>query len=114
MDTNPSLALAEERERAISSMRELSQLYTKQSDDADAPKLAKYLLRGVSTTKDVTYICRRPEPDLIEMELDDDEPKEKGDQWWRIAYVSEGYNARTVVSVCILRIMYKPGQTNNC
>lgn len=101
MDAHARIVLAEERERAISSMRELSQLYTKQSDDPDAPKLSKYLLRGVSATKDVTYICRRPEPDLIEMDLDDGEPKEKGDQWWRIAYVSEGYNARTVVSVGI-------------
>ena len=84
-------------------MHELSQLYTKQSDEPDAPKLTKYLLRGVSTTKDVTYICRRAVPDLIEMDLGDDEPvRENPDQWWKIAYVSEGYNARTVVEVCVI------------
>lgn len=83
-------------------MHELSQLYTQQSDDPDAPKLTKYLLRGVSTTKDVTYICRRAVPDLIEMDLGDDELKDNPDQWWKIAYVSEGYNARTVVEVCII------------
>ena len=98
--TNGRAALGTQREEAISALREMSQLLTKQSEDPRAPKLMKYLLRGVSTTKDVTYICRRAEPDLIEMELDDSEPKEKGDQWWRIAYVSEGYNARTVVNVC--------------
>ncbi|KAJ6438315.1 LOW QUALITY PROTEIN: ubiquitin interaction domain-containing protein [Purpureocillium lavendulum] len=43
----------------------------------------KYLLRGVATPNDVVYLCKRSEPDLIELE---DSPKAL-DQWWRLAYV---------------------------
>lgn len=54
-------------------------------DNSDRQLKYKYLLRGVATTKDVVYVCRRAEPDLIEMgEGDDGSPR---DQWWRLAYV---------------------------
>lgn len=96
-------ALKEEKEKALASMRKLSQLYTSNDDNPDAVPLTKYFLRGVSTKKDVTYICRRAEPDLIEMDLDADAPKDLGDQWWKCAYVVDGGNARVevVVSRCV-------------
>ncbi|KAH6893234.1 hypothetical protein B0T10DRAFT_481793 [Thelonectria olida] len=46
----------------------------------------KYLLRGVATSKDVVYVCRRAEADLIEL---GDEPSKPADQWWRLAYNME-------------------------
>jgi hypothetical protein len=90
------LALNEEKEKALETMRKLSKLYTSQSNNPDAPKLTKYTLRGVSTTKSTTYICRRAEPDLIDMDLDSDGPKEQGDQWWKINYATSGSNPVTV------------------
>lgn len=42
----------------------------------------RYHLRGVATTKEITYVCTRREPVLIELE-DQSEPR---DQWWRLVY----------------------------
>ncbi|KAH7318359.1 hypothetical protein B0I35DRAFT_431904 [Stachybotrys elegans] len=42
----------------------------------------KYMLRGVATPGNVTYVCQRAVPQLVEL---DDEPV-KVDQWWRLAY----------------------------
>ncbi|KAG7122333.1 hypothetical protein HYQ44_003231 [Verticillium longisporum] len=44
----------------------------------------KYLLRGVATGRDIMYICRRTEPQLIDLE----ETAQPLDQWWRLAYVA--------------------------
>ncbi|KAM0332970.1 hypothetical protein ACHAQA_001626 [Verticillium albo-atrum] len=44
----------------------------------------KYLLRGVATGRDTMYICRRTEPQLIDV----DENPQPLDQWWRLAYVA--------------------------
>ena len=41
----------------------------------------RYLLRGVATSLDVTYVCKRSEPDLIDLG-DSDQPL---DQWWRLS-----------------------------
>lgn len=92
-------------------MRQLSLLYTAEDTTADPSKLTKYFLRGVSTKKDVTYICRRAEPDLIEMDLDAESPKPPGDQWWRLAYLMENGNprisveVRTLILFCIGRLL---------
>jgi hypothetical protein len=45
----------------------------------------KYLLRGVAIPKDIVYVCRQAEPDLID--LDDAPPP--SDQWWRLAYAAK-------------------------
>ncbi|CZR60074.1 uncharacterized protein PAC_09969 [Phialocephala subalpina] len=89
-------ALNVEKEKARQTFRELSKLYTEQSREPDAPKLKRYTLRGVSTTKSTMYICRRAEGDLIDMETDDGQPKGHIDQWWRINYASWGENPVTV------------------
>lgn len=90
------LALNVEMEKARQTFRELSKLYTEQSAEPDAPKLKKYTLRGVSTTKSTMYICQRAEGDLIDMDADNNEPKGPIDQWWRINYASWGDNPVTV------------------
>lgn len=69
-------------------------MYTEPSNEPDAPKLHKYTLRGVSTANSM-YICRRAEPDLIDMEADGDDTGPK-DQWWRINYATTGDKPVTV------------------
>lgn len=88
--------MTQAKEKARASLRELSKLYTEPSDDPSEPTLHRYTLRGVSTTKNTTYVCRRAEPDLIDMGLDEDS-KPKEDQWWRIEYPTSG--ARPTVEV---------------
>ncbi|TVY42972.1 hypothetical protein LSUB1_G001284 [Lachnellula subtilissima] len=95
---NKLKSLNEEKEKSIDALRKLSTLYTDPSSEVDpaGPKLHKYTLRGVSTTKSTMYICRRAEPDLIDIDLDGEEPKSNGDQWWRIHYASFGSNPVTI------------------
>jgi len=69
-------------------LRELSKLYTQQSNDPDEPTLHPYTLRGVSTSKNIVYICKQAEPDLIDMDLGSEESQPKGDQWWKINYAT--------------------------
>jgi hypothetical protein len=88
--------LAEVKAKAIEELKSLSKLYTEPSSDPNAPKLHKYTLRGVSTNKQTMYICRRAEPDLIDMDLDGDGTKTEGDQWWRIHYAPVGTSPVTV------------------
>jgi len=77
-------------------LRELSKLYTQPSNDPSVPKLHAYSLRGVSISKSTMYICRRAEPDLIDMDMDGDGQKENSDQWWRIHYAPIGSSPVTV------------------
>lgn len=86
----------ESKEKAREELRQLSKLYTEPSDDPSEPKLHAYSLRGVSISKSTMYICRRAEPDLIDMDLDDDGRKASGDQWWRIHYTPIGSSPVTV------------------
>jgi hypothetical protein len=90
------IVLNESKEKAREELRELSKLYTEPSNDPSEPKLHAYSLRGVSTNKSTMYICRRAEPDLIDMDLDGDSNKVKGDQWWRIHYAPIGSSPVTV------------------
>ncbi|PQE22262.1 ubiquitin interaction domain-containing protein [Rutstroemia sp. NJR-2017a WRK4] len=84
-DINNKLkALEEEKEKAKAAWRELSNLYT---DPATSSRpLHKYTLRGVSLNKETTYLCRAVEPDLIDMQLTDDDQSQSEGQWWRINY----------------------------
>ncbi|KAH8683014.1 hypothetical protein BGZ60DRAFT_208922 [Tricladium varicosporioides] len=90
------IALNDEKEKAHQTIKELSKLFTEQSAEVGARKLRKYCLRGVSTTKNTTYVCRRAEPDLIDMDLDKEVTSSKRDQWWRINFESSGENPVTV------------------
>ena len=95
---NSVLALNEEKEKSIDALRKLSTLYTDPSLEVDpaAPEFHKYTLRGVSTTKSTMYVCRRAEPDLIDIDLDGEAPRSKSDQWWRIYFATSGSNQVTV------------------
>lgn len=48
----------------------------------------KYLLRGVATTNEITYICVRAEANLIDL----DENPGPRDQWWRVQYAANEPN----------------------
>lgn len=94
------ISLSEAKEKAIEELRNLSKLYTEPSDDPSAPKLRKYSLRGVSTKKDTMYICRRAEPDLIDMDLDSENSEPKNlDQWWKIHYAQFGHSPVSVEKI---------------
>ncbi|UPK95061.1 hypothetical protein LCI18_005996 [Fusarium solani-melongenae] len=74
-----------ELEQIVGKQRALGRLLTV-PDRPGRPKpmtCKKYLLRGVATTSNIVYVCRRGEADLIEL---DDEAKTPSDQWWRMAY----------------------------
>jgi hypothetical protein len=49
----------------------------------------KYLLRGVATTNEITYICVREEADLIELE----ESPVTRDQWWKLQFAAGEANS---------------------
>jgi hypothetical protein len=71
-------------ERTKAKQRLLGKLLT-DPDKPGRPKPLsgkKWLLRGVATSTDVVYVCRRREQDLIELE-----GAEPSDQWWKLAYV---------------------------
>lgn len=67
----------------------------------------KYLLRGVSTTKDITYICTRKEENLIELEAEEYPPP--SDQWWRVAYTSNDPNPLKVEKTDIDSVLLAAG-----
>lgn len=91
------IALTEEKEKARESLRELSKLYTKPSTEAGQPPTHKYTLCGVSTSNHITYVRRRAEPNLIEMDLDADGTAKDADQWWKIEYSPSGSQQVDVV-----------------
>ncbi|KAJ6789720.1 hypothetical protein PWT90_00584 [Aphanocladium album] len=70
--------------RLKAKLRSLGRLLTDPDKDRPQPMICKrYLLRGVATERDIIYVCRRQQTDLIDL---GDTPK-KPDQWWRLAYV---------------------------
>jgi len=94
-------ALAEENEKTKEALRELSKLYTQQSDDPNEPKLHKYTLRGVSTSKNTMYVCRQAELDLIDMSLgSEDSEVGQDEQWWKISY-APSESKPVQVEVCL-------------
>lgn len=72
----------------MSKQRFLGRLLTQpEKQNRPRPMTCKeFLLRGVVTPSDVTYVCQRAEPDLIEL---GEQPKQL-DQWWRLAYAPNG------------------------
>ena len=72
------------REQAQEKLKELSQLYTKPSENPDEPPHHEYTLRGVSTTSHTTYVLEPAKPDADEMlstELNEC-------QWWKLEFLS--------------------------
>ncbi len=73
------------KERAREKLHELSELYTKASDDPDAPPYHKYTLRGVCGLAHTMYVLEKALPDG---ENDNLSSELKEWQWWKISYIS--------------------------
>lgn len=73
-------------------------------DNSDRQLVHKYHLRGVATTKDVVYVCRRAEPDLIEMGDGEDDGSPR-DQWWRLAYIESDPDPLKVQKVTLEEVL---------
>ncbi|KAH8821644.1 hypothetical protein F5884DRAFT_96464 [Xylogone sp. PMI_703] len=97
--------LNEEKERLRFTLREVSKLYTSPSTDPEQPPHYKYTLRGISTTKNITYVCRQAEPDLISMDVDSASPKPLDEQWWRIEYGTSGSNPVAVQKTTLEKVL---------
>jgi hypothetical protein len=91
------IVLEQEKQKALASLHELSKLFTQDHKDPNQPRLHKYRLYGVSTTKETTYLRKQAEPDLIDMDLDATDPQTCGDQWWKIKYVMADVKPVTVM-----------------
>ncbi|KFY10773.1 hypothetical protein V492_04854 [Pseudogymnoascus sp. VKM F-4246] len=107
-------ALADEKEKARESLRELSKLYTKPATEAGQPPIHKYTLCGVSISNHITYVRRRAEPDLIEMDLDADGTAKDADQWWKIEYSPTGSQQVNVVKVAQTEVLFAASKESNC
>lgn len=103
----------EEKEKALASLRELSKLYTTPSSDPSDPPLHAYKLCGVSTKTGITYLRRRAESDLINMELDANEPDWGQDQWWKIHYFSVDAKPVSVMVCTFLLSMTDPSESSS-
>jgi hypothetical protein len=85
-----------ERDEIRKRQRFLGKLLTDPSKTGKPMTCKKYHLRGISTSTDAVYVCRRtPRAKQVLIEIEDEEPPK--DQWWMLAY-SEG-DANPVVAV---------------
>ncbi|KFY09227.1 hypothetical protein V491_08312 [Pseudogymnoascus sp. VKM F-3775] len=107
-------ALTDEREKARESLRELSKLYTKPAAEPGQPPKHKYTLCGVSISNHITYVRRRAEPDLIEMDLDADGTAKDADQWWKIEYSPSGSQQVNVSKVAQTEVLYAATKEAKC
>lgn len=84
--------------------RYLGQVLTDPTKERPIPMTCKkFLLRGIATSVDNVFVCRREPAKLVEV---DDTPAAR-DQWWRLALVpneSEPVKAE----VCRLKLFFAP------
>ncbi|KAK1972823.1 ubiquitin interaction domain-containing protein [Colletotrichum sublineola] len=64
----------------------------------------KYLLRGIATSQNVTYVCKRAEPTLIDFEEASSAPV---DQWWRLSYEPGNINPAKAEKYSFEQVMEK-------
>ncbi|KAF2763597.1 hypothetical protein EJ03DRAFT_340387 [Teratosphaeria nubilosa] len=96
--------LAAEKEKTLKAIRDAT--HTPLSDSVTKDFKHKYMLRGVSTKQNTTYVlCPKPDNEDEDMLLDDahdvvdkDDKTPEGMQWWRIEYDVVGSKARVTKS----------------
>ena len=69
-------------------LRDMSKVLTEPSEDPKLNPTNKYTLRGVITSPEVVYMCRRRAVEPLEAQS----AGEKTDQWWRISWVAGDEN----------------------
>ncbi|KAG8163631.1 hypothetical protein KVR01_006928 [Diaporthe batatas] len=80
--------LGREKKACCDILRQMAEVLTVPSEEEGMNPTHKYTLRGVITSHDVVYMCRRKEADPAETEA----PSSKVDQWWRVAWVAGDEN----------------------
>ncbi|KUI71776.1 hypothetical protein VM1G_07364 [Cytospora mali] len=73
-----------EKDACCAILREMSNVLTAPSQDPELDPTNKYTLRGVITSPEVVYMCRRRVAEPFETE----NAGEKIDQWWRVTWVA--------------------------
>lgn len=73
------------KERAREKLDEFSKLYTKPSDEPNAPPQYKYTLRGVCSSLNTMYVLEKTRPDFTDDILSSEA---KDWQWWKIGYIA--------------------------
>ncbi|KAK7698951.1 hypothetical protein SLS64_012006 [Diaporthe eres] len=81
--------LGQEKEACCDLLRRMAEVLTVPSEEPEMDPTHKYTLRGVITSADVVYMCRRREADAPETEASS---SAKVDQWWRCAWVAGDEN----------------------
>lgn len=80
--------LGQEKEACCDMLRRMAEVLAVPSEEEEMNPTHKYSLRGVITSPDIVYMCRRRGADTVETEAS----SSKVDQWWRIAWVAGDEN----------------------
>lgn len=62
----------------------------------------RYSLRGIGTSRNTVYVCRRTEEPLIDLGDDAAEPR---DQWWRLEHTTSREQP-VKAEVCLIHICF--------
>jgi hypothetical protein len=86
--------LKAEKETCERLLATLAQKKTAPSEtEPDWRPVHKYTLRGIGAAPEVMYVCRRAEPDLMEM----GESSDPSEEWWKLAYLPDSDDTLQVV-----------------
>jgi hypothetical protein len=92
-------------------MRQIaSQLTRPTPESPDLPR-CKYILQGVSTKPNITYV-RRPSQDLLHLDDEESSSEDPESQWWKMAWLQDEDSTAAPVAGPITREQAEAGQHN--